>query len=275
MIKIIDLDGLFDKYISDYVYKNIGKVKPEEIENQMPVLYQKFGDEKLCELDGETPNAFYKQFSGKQLIECLKTHIEKRVSVSDFLYEAIFSKEDANDLLIDSLNDDDNEEFIAYVMNLILDLNKKVPLNKYLDFILSDYPDMISELATETLIKFADDVKDIILKEIQSVSGKKRERLVDILCNCKKDDKVFDVLVVEFTKNTDNYPLYASFLAKYGDERALPFLMTAIEDEKISYADFEELRFAIEVLGGEYNKVRDFSKEKTFKKIVGEVRTPQ
>ena len=73
----------------------------------------------------------------------------------------------------------------------------------------------------------------------------------------------------EFAKNTDNIPLYASYLAKYGDERALPFLMTAIEGEKISYADFEELRFAIEALGGKYDKERDFSQDKTYKKIKG------
>ena len=38
MIKVIDVDKLFDEYISDYVYKNIGKVKPEEIENKIPML---------------------------------------------------------------------------------------------------------------------------------------------------------------------------------------------------------------------------------------------
>ena len=42
MIKILDMDSIFDKYISDYVYKNIGKVKPEEIENNIPLLYEKW-----------------------------------------------------------------------------------------------------------------------------------------------------------------------------------------------------------------------------------------
>ena len=46
MIKILDLDKLFDKYIESYVYSNIGKIKPEEIENNIPVLYKKFGDER-------------------------------------------------------------------------------------------------------------------------------------------------------------------------------------------------------------------------------------
>ena len=74
-------------------------------------------------------------------------------------------------------------------------------------------------------------------------------------------------LIEQFEKNQDNIPLYSSYIAKYGDERALPLLLKTIENEKLNYADFEELRFAIEALGGEYNKIRDFSKDKSFKKI--------
>jgi hypothetical protein len=47
-------------------------------------------------------------------------------------------------------------------------------------------------------------------------------------------------------------------------------LYKEIEREKISYADFEELRFAIEALGGSYDKVRNFKSDKTYKKIKGE-----
>ena len=54
MVKIIDIDALFDKYISDYVYTSIGKEKPEEIENKIPALYISFGDTKLKDLDGKT-----------------------------------------------------------------------------------------------------------------------------------------------------------------------------------------------------------------------------
>ena len=39
------------------------------------------------------------------------------------------------------------------------------------------------------------------------------------------------------------------------------------EIEKINYFDFEELRFAIESLGGQYDKTRDFTADKVYKKI--------
>ena len=85
MIKIIDLDSLFDKFITDYVYENVGKINPEEIEDKIPEFYTAFGDKNLQELDGFTPNTYYLQFDVQTLLGALKSHIENDVSVSDFL----------------------------------------------------------------------------------------------------------------------------------------------------------------------------------------------
>ncbi len=267
MIKLIDLDNAFDKYISDYVYSNIGKIKPEEIEDNMPVLYGKFGDEKLDALDGFTPNTFYKQFGVLELLECLKGHLENKVPVSDFLCEAITCNKENSTEIIRELDRENSEEFIMYLMNMLEDLGCAVPASKYLEFVLYDYSENLRELATELLYNSADEIKEEILQAYKTCSDAVKACLVDILSHASKDDRVFDILILEFTKNQNQLALYSAYLAKYGDERALPFLMQAIEQEKISYADFEELRFAIEALGGEYNKVRDFSSDKSFKKI--------
>ena len=267
MIKIIDIDQLFDSYISDYVYKNIGKVKPEEIENRIPELYVEFGDKALKELNGKTPNTFYKDFSGEELLECLKGHLEKGVSVSDFLCEAITESPDNEDALCSALSTDADEEFTVYIMNMLSDMNSSKAVDRYLEFVLWDYSESIRELATELLCGFSELVKEKILAQFSEVEESKKINLTEILSNCKKDDRVFDILIAEFVKHQESVPIYAGYLSKFGDERAIPFLITAIEREKISYADFEELRFAIEALGGEYNKERDFSSDKTYKKI--------
>ena len=267
MKKILDIDALFDKYISDYVYDNIGKVKPEEIENKIPDLYVKFGDEKLEELDGKTPNTYYKDFSGEELVQMLKEHVESGVSVSDFLCEAITASKDNEDAVCSAINGDAPEEFTVYLMNMLGQMQSNRAKDKYLEFILWDYSEGIRELATELLCDMADEVKEQILLELDGVQEEKKINLVEILSHCQKDDRVFNVLVDEFMAHKDKVQIYAGYLSKYGDERALPVLMEAIEQEKISYADFEELRFAIEALGGEYDKPRDFSADKTYKKI--------
>ncbi|MBQ3116255.1 MAG: hypothetical protein IJC07_04425 [Clostridia bacterium] len=266
-MKIIDIDALFDKYISNYVYSNIGKVKPEEIENKIPDLYVKFGDEKLKELDGKTPNSYYRGFSGEELVKTLARHVEEGVAVSDFLCEAITADKKNEDAVCSAIRQNADEELIVYLMNMLGQMQSKKAKDKYLEFILWDYSEGIRELATELLCDMADDVKEAILLEIDGVSEQKRVNLVEILSHCQKDDRVFNLLVDEFVSHPADLQIYAGYLSKFGDERALPVLMEAIEREKISYADFEELRFAIEALGGQYNKERDFSNEKTYKKI--------
>ncbi len=270
MIKILDLDAIFDKYIEGYVYENIGKVKPEEIENKMPELYLKFGDEKLDELDGKTPNTYYSSFSGKELVDCLKEHLEKDVAVSDFLCEAITGNKQNESALAEALKSENNdEELILYIMNMLGEMNSNVALDRYLDFIAWDYSEGVKELATELLGAFAEEVKEKAIIGYNESQEDIKPLYTDILSKTKNDDRVFNILIQEFIKHKKEMPLYLAYIIKFGDERALPYLLEAIEDTKINYADFEELRFAIESLGGTYDKVRDFSSDKTYKKIKG------
>ena len=232
-------------------------------------LYEKFGSEKLKELDGKTPIEFYKDHSILELLECLKTHVEKRIDVSDFLCEAIKDSADNEVALVKALDEDESEEFMLYIMNMLIDINSQMCTNRFLELILWDYSEPIKELATEYLKESAEQVKGEILSQFKDCNDNVKEYLTEILSGCQKDDKVFDILIEQFAKNLDKIPIYSGYLAKFGDERAVPFLMTQIEREDISYADFEELRFAIEALGGQYNKIRDFKKDKNYKKIKG------
>lgn len=267
MIKAIDIDNLFDKYIEGYVYENIGKIKPEEIENKIPILYKDFGKEKNPLLNGKSPEEYYNRESTSALLKCLREHIEKRIPVSDFLCEAIISRPQDSAVIVTALDKEENEEYICYLMNLLADTGAKIPVAKYLEFVLSDYSENVAELATEQLKSNAEEVKEEVLEVFYDSSENKKVRLAEILSAAKRDDRITDLLIAEFTRHPKEIPLYASFIAKYGDERALPVLTEAIERKDLPYSDFEELRFTIEALGGEYDKERDFSNDKSYKKI--------
>ncbi|MBE7086838.1 MAG: hypothetical protein E7369_00880 [Clostridiales bacterium] len=268
MIKIVDIDKLFSDYISDYVYSSVGKVKPEDIENMMPVLYEKFGKTALKELDGCSPEEYYKKYSAKELVACLKTHIEKGVDVSDFLCEALSDARDGATELYNELSVAENEEFIMYALNMLAETDMTKFCKGILKFIEWDYGEGVKELATEILYPYANVVKDDMVARYSESSKEVKALFTEVLSHADKDDKVFDILIEQFVLHPDEIPLYAGYLGKFGDERALPFLMTAIESDKINYHDFEELRFAIECLGGTYDKERDFSKDKAYKKII-------
>lgn len=270
MVKIIDLDDLFDKYISDYVYSNIGKVKPEEIENKIPVLYAEFGEKENAELDGKTPDSYYKSFSTEELLSALKAHIEKGVSVSDFLCEAI----EAGDMraVCEELKKENGEEYTLYLMNFLSASGYDAACDRLLEFVLWDYSLPIRELATEILCGFSVKVKEKILSAFDGASDDKKACLAEILSHVgetEKDDRVFDLLCSALKEQKKSLSLYAGYLGKYGDERAIPVLSAAADDEKTDYADFEEIRFNIELLGGEYKGHRDFSTDKIRKKLQG------
>lgn len=277
MIPTLDLDKLFDKYIEGYVYANVGKVKPEEIEDKIPVLYKEFGDASLKELEGKTPNEFYKAYSAKELLDCLKSHVKSGVPVSDFLCEAIVSAKDAGAEIVKELENgaiEEGEEYAAYLMNMCSASANGFSAELYITLATGDYPESVGELAAEFLCEHAEEAKENALAAFPRSDEKGRERLTEVLSNVKSDDRVFEILLSEFKTHTENLPLYSSYLAKYGDERALPALYEAIKNDKIKYSDFEELRFAIEALGGLYEEPRDFTFDSTYKKICGVKRKP-
>lgn len=267
MLKVIDVDGLFSEFISDYVYKNVGKTSPEEIENRVSELYLEFGDRKLPALDGLSPNEYYKKATAKELVELLKRHLDNGVEVPDFLCEALTEKEDGATALIDGLKKSEEEQLLLYLMNMLDGKDLTSALERLINLIEWDYTEPVREQATAMLYDYANAVKDLLLSRIDQVDMVRRACFVEILSHAEKDQRVFDLLIEEFLKNQNQIPLYAGYLGKYGDEKALPYLYEAIEKEKIDYNDFEELRFAIETLGGEYTKERDFSRDKAYKKI--------
>ncbi len=277
MITTLDLDKLFDKYIEGYVYANVGRVKPEEIENKIPVLYKEFGDASLKELDGKTPNSYYRGYPVNELLDCLKAHVKSGVPVSDFLCEAIIAAEGAPEAIAKELEDTahkEGEEYAAYLMNMYSAATNDFPAELCITLATGDYPESVGELAVEFLCERAEEVKEKAIAAFGSADGIGEERLTEVLSNVRDDDRVLEILLAEFKKHTENIPLYSSYLAKYGDERALPALYETIKRDKIKYSDFEELRFAIEALGGKYDEPRDFTFDPTYKKICGVKRKP-
>ena len=57
-MKLYDFDGMFDKKLSEYISKNVGKYKEEEWEDIIPEMYTKFGNTVLKSL-GTSPNGYY------------------------------------------------------------------------------------------------------------------------------------------------------------------------------------------------------------------------
>lgn len=259
-MKLYDFDGMFNEKLSAYISKNPQKFKEEEWEDVIPKLYNKFGDTVIKSL-GKTPRGYYAEMSDEELISCLKQHIKTQAAVPEFLCDEI-DRRSLVEKLLPMLDGTAAER--KYAMNLIGADARAI--KKYMQILLSSDDEDVKNQCAD----FIKEKADLVLEEALENYKKsvETEYMCEILSNSVvKDDRILETLLKEFRCDVDNIPLHASYLAAYGDERALPYLLNKIDEEGISYIDFRELKFAIEALGGEYLKERDFSSDPYFKLI--------
>ena len=267
-VKIIDIDHIFDEFLTGYINNNRGKFTEKEWESKIPGLYEEFGRTELEELGGVCPNDYYKGLSGTELCDVLSKHIEQGVTVSDFLCEALIAAE-CVDELVRFIDNEHDEELVSYCVNILNDKNSTAGFDKYFDMLLSDETcEDMKDLLAEMLANNPEAAKERAIKEFAN-AGSSGVYLLEILASCKNDDRIFDILINQLKEHTNDIPFYLSYVTKYGDERALPVLMELIDSDNINYLDYKELKLAIEGFGGTYDKKRDFSSDKYYKKLKG------
>lgn len=266
-MKLYDFDGMFDEKLGQYIQKHAGEHRENEWEDIIPELYRKFGDTPIKSL-GKTPRQFYAEMSGDELIKCLKAHLKQDVPVSEFLCEAI-ENHNLTEKLIPLLNGTESER--EYAVNLIGADDK----------VIKTYLQMLVESEDEDfknrLVDFIKEKADLVIEETLDYyqKGVNREYMLEIMSrSVVKNDKIFDILIKEFRCDSENVPMHASYLAAYGDERALEYLLDKIDGDGISFIEYQELKYAIEALGGEYTKERDFSDDPYFELIKSQTLSP-
>lgn len=281
-MELVDFDGLFDKKLTEYMKKNGGKRTEKEWEDVIPRLYKKFGDTYLPKY-GCTPKQYYARMTDDELVDTLCAHLQGGVPVPEFLCAEAEKRRPAEKIL--RLLDFPDEETALYAVHFIGD--DPLAFDKYFALLESGEKseDVENEVA-ECLKSAADLVKDRALaaynkykeqasaaakaaaSEEKEANEKRAEYMLEILSRVTLgNDEIFNTLLKAFGENESKIPMRASYLAAYGDDRALPVLLKRIESREIGFNEFRELKYAIEALGGEYNEPRSFEHDEEFLKI--------
>ena len=264
-MKLYDFDGMFDEKLSEYLKKNADKYKESEWEDVIPALYKKFGDTPIKSL-GKTPREYYAEMSDDELLKCLKAHLKQGVAVSEYLCETIEGR-DLTERLLPLL--DGTEDECEYAMNIIGADERAI--KKYMQMLISSDSEDMKNRCVDYIKEKADLVIEDALANYKN--GVEREYMLEIMSRSViKNDGVFDILIKEFRTDPDNIPMHASYLAAYGDERALKYLLDKIDEDGITFIEYQELKYAIEALGGEYTKTRDFSADPYYNIIKGGIK---
>ena len=264
-MKCINFDRAFERYMAEWMKENSEKYKDDMdvIEDMMPDVYLEFLKKPADFLDGIAPQDYFEQFdNADMLVNWLCDYIAQGVPVPDLLLERVTALGDPAEksLLALVARDDLPEETQMTAISLLREMESKAPMQRYIDYIASlEEPSDKGDLCAEALMSMGESVVEPILAALSGAGQTGRDIFADVLSNYPGDERIYELMIERFVTRDERRALFASYLAKLGDERAIPMLKEAAQNPDINYLDYVEVVNAIEALGGERPPEREFS----------------
>ena len=264
-MKCINFDRAFERYMAEWIKKNSEKYKDDMdvIEDMMPDVYLEFLKKPADFLDGVAPQDYFEQFdNADMLVNWLCDYIAQGVPVPDLLLERVtaLGNPAEKSLLALVARDDLPEETQMTAISLLREMESKAPMQRYVDYIASlEEPSDKGDLCAEALMSMGESVVEPILAALSGAGQIGRDIFADVLSNYPGDERIYELMIERFVTRDERRALFASYLAKLGDERAIPMLKEAAQSPDINYLDYVEVVNAIEALGGERPPEREFS----------------
>lgn len=269
-MKCINFDEHFADFTSRWMQEHAKEYRNyDAMEADLPRVYMMFLNTPAKWLDGVTPGAYFSQFEdAKDLVDWLVEYTRQEIPVPELLLEQIQAVgKPCEKRLLALLKDertDINDEARMTAIGLMRDMESTLPKMLYISWQLDrDEVDEMADNALDSLREMGKSVVQPILQELPHANRAGQEAFLDVLVNYPGNEQVFDLAIRLFRENPSRRALFASYLAKLGDDRALPVLMEAALDDKCRYMDFIELRNAIEMLGGEAPK-KEFAEDEEY-----------
>ena len=265
MMKCINFDRAFERYMAEWIKENSEKYKDDMdvIEDMMPDVYLEFLKKPAEFLDGVAPQDYFEQFdNADMLVNWLCDYIAQGVPVPDLLLERVtaLGNPAEKSLLALVARDDLPEETQMTAISLLREMESKAPMQRYIDYIASlEEPSDKGDLCAEALMSMGESVVEPILATLSGAGQTGRDIFADVLSNYPGDERIYELMIERFVTRDERRALFASYLAKLGDERAIPMLKEAAQSPDINYLDYVEVVNAIEALGGERPPEREFS----------------
>lgn len=264
-MKCINFDRAFERYMAEWIKENSEKYKDDMdvIEDMMPDVYLEFLKKPADFLDGVAPQDYFEQFdNADMLVNWLCDYIAQGVPVPDLLLERVtaLGNPAEKSLLALVARDDLPEETQMTAISLLREMESKAPMQRYIDYIASlEEPSDKGDLCAEALMSMGESVVEPILATLSGAGQTGRDIFADVLSNYPGDERIYELMIERFVTRDERRALFASYLAKLGDERAIPMLKEAAQSPDINYLDYVEVVNAIEALDGERPPEREFS----------------
>lgn len=270
-LPLINFDDHFADFTSEWMrehkYRNY-----DAMEADLPRIYMAFLNKPATWLEGITPGAYFTQFEdAKDLVDWLNLYCDSGVPVPDLLQEQIVNVgKPCEKRLLELLKTPDaSTEAKMTAIGLLRDLKSTLPKSLYITWQLNrEDEDELKDNAIESLMEMGKSVIQPILQELPHANEAGQAAFMDVLVQFPGDQQIFNLAMKLFRNNPDKRALYAGYLGKLGDNRALPMLIEATKEANCTYLTYIEIRNAIEMLGGECPE-REYESDPEYEALSG------
>ena len=249
MKELIDFDNQFNEYMDSWADELLKKgKKPEEIEELIPEAYRKWADEARRYFDG---------MDSSELVKMLGAYLDEEINVPDILLDKIIEDSACEKGVFDLYREERSDNDRMLLMNILADMNSKLPVNENINILLNSENEELAQAAAEAL-KYSGAQEEILRVYDEEYDVDTREKLIYVLVYSQPRVEGLAHKLTELMNVSANRGIIAGMMAFYGDDSCLPILRIAEKSEDITYIDYVEICDAIESLGGETKREREF-----------------
>ncbi|MDR1093071.1 MAG: hypothetical protein LBL66_02865 [Clostridiales bacterium] len=270
--KLIDFDALFAAYLNEwYKKKRAGGADYASIEEAAGGVYAEWADIPLPEAGGLSARQYFENIRDpKELVSTLIKYTAADISPPDLLAERIARDPECGWYLFEIARMGDSVELAVFAVNILSENGYSGLTDLLLGYLSGEKGGELADLAVEKLTESVGEAAPALLARLGAggLSETAEKNIADVLVYANKDERIFRLLLRLF-KEDEDAALYASYLGKYGDGRALPALLEYGGRQDINYMQFIETRNAVETLGGTLENGKDFTGDPYYKALKG------
>ncbi|MDE6029739.1 MAG: hypothetical protein K2F90_05435 [Clostridiales bacterium] len=265
----IDFDKLFENYADKYYGAHESEYEsPDDFARDLDKIYHEWATSPQDVIGGISPSEFFNRIPTAELIDILKGSCVGDNNPNSLLFDRIATEPELLPDLVALAKTATDEKLLLVLLSLINELGGADD-EFYLDMIERDIDACVIEECIEALCDRAESVKEELLNRAQNTDDVgKIESYAEPLTFCEAGDDRILALLRTLLATDPNVAYVAALIGRYGDERACTDLYKLLDD--CNYAEFLEIRNAIETLGGTVdNHYRDFSSDPLYQAIKG------
>ena len=259
-MKIHDFDERFYDYARTWVAMHPG-MTDKQVEDSYNEIMLNWLNAPAKWLDGEKPGEYFLRYSDpKDLMKLLEEYDKRDIGLPEPLYSRIVSVGEACVPMLMRLAADHErrESLRATALAILRDIGSPDAIPLYMDLVCSHGADEVSDMAADILSAGDGAGIEALLERYEDAPEDAQARILEICTNFPGDDRVLEYLLDKLRNRPEQRALYASFLGKLGDPRAVDALKSFLTLTDLGYLDYIELRNAVEELGGDPGEERAF-----------------